>query len=132
MHLVEIEMVRLEAAEALFAGAPDVQSRQARLIGPGAHAAEDFRGEHHLLPPAAALGTPSPDDLFRDPFAHFPAVDVGRIEEVDAEVERPIHDGEAVRFGRVRAEVHGAQTEPADFQARAAEMHVLHGAVIVR
>ena len=60
------------------------------------------------------------------PSPRLPAVDVGGVEEVDAQLQRPVHDGEAVGFGGLRAEVHRAQAQPADLQPGAAEIDVLH------
>lgn len=114
MHLVEIEIVCLQAPETVFARAFDVQGRQARLVRPVAHAAIDLCGQHNLLPSPAALCEPTADDLLRHPFADFPAIDVRAVEKVDAPFERLVHDGKAVGFRGLRPEVHGAETEAAD------------------
>ena len=55
------------------------------------------------------------------------AVAVGRVEEVDSFLERPIHDGEAVGLFGLRAEVHRAETQRADEEPRSSEMSVVHG-----
>ena len=47
------------------------------------------------------------------------AVDVGGVEEVDARIDRGVHDREAARFVHGVAEVHGPQTDPADHQTGA-------------
>ena len=49
------------------------------------------------------------DDLLRDALALLPAVDVGGIEEIEAELVAPVHDLIAVLFGRLRTKVHGSQ-----------------------
>ena len=82
---------------------------------------------HRIDAPSAALRKPASDDLFGDAFAFFAAVDVGRVEKVDAGFQRLVHDRETVRLRRLRAEVHRAEAQPADFQASAAQLRVLHG-----
>ena len=42
-------------------------------------------------------------------------------------LEGAIHDRERVGLARLRPEVHGAEAEPADLEARAAEVRVVHG-----
>ena len=42
-----------------------------------------------------------------------PAVHVGGVEEVDAELQRAVHDPEAVVLARLVAEVHGAEAQVA-------------------
>src|SRR5262249_36437946 len=78
------------------------------------------------LPAAAALREPATDDLLGDALAGLPAVDVRRIEEVDPELQRTVHDGEAVGLRGERAEVHGAETEATHLEPGAAEPDVLH------
>jgi hypothetical protein len=103
-----------------------VQRREARLVGPVAHFAVDFGSEHNLLAPSAALGEPATDDLLGNPFAHFPAIDVRSVEEIDPQLQRPIHDGETIGFARQGTEVHRAEAEPAHAQAGASKSCVLH------
>jgi hypothetical protein len=40
-----------------------------------------------------------------------------------------VHDREAVRLGSVRAEVHGAEAEPADRKPAASQMRIVHSGV---
>src|SRR4249920_2217746 len=126
MHLIQVDTVRLKAPQARLAGPLDVQGRQATLIRPLAHPAEHLRCQDDFLTPSPALGEPTPHDLLRPPFARLPAIDVRRVEKVEAQLQRPIHDGETVRLARLRAEVHRAKTESADFHSRPTEMNVLH------
>src|SRR5205807_7926746 len=80
--------------------------RQLRVVGPVAgDIAVHLRGQHHSLPASSALSKPAADDLL----SLAPAVAVGCVEEVDTSVQRAIHDGETVRFARLRPEVHGAE-----------------------
>ena len=94
--------------------------------------AKDLRRDDHALAAIVALREPSADDLFRHPFAELPTVDIGRIEEVDTEIECAVHDLIAVGFGGLRAEVHGAEAEPADFQAGTPEMGVVHETILTQ
>ena len=91
-------------------------------FGPVAHRAVDLGRQHDLLAPPAALRQPAPDDLLGDALAVLAAVDVGGVEEVDAQLQRLVHDREAVGLARLRPEVHRAQAQPADLQAGAAEV----------
>jgi hypothetical protein len=86
----------------------------------------ELGGEPDLLAPAAARGEPSADDLFGDAFAWLRAVHVRRVEEVDAVLQRTIHDRMTVLFGRFWPEVHGAEYQPGHGKAAAAKTGVLH------
>src|SRR5262249_17035045 len=126
MHLVEIDVVGLEAAQALVAGPPDVQGRQAIVVRSLAHAAVDLGRQDDALATSTALRQPAADDLLGDALARLPAVDVGRVEEVDAELEGPVHDGAAVGFAGEWTEVHRAQAETAHLHTGTPEPDVLH------
>ena len=114
MHLVEIDMVCPQAPEAFFAGAFDMQGREARLVGPVAHPSIDLRGQNKLFASTAALIEPAADNLFGHPFADFPPIHVGAVEKIDAQFQRVVHDGKAVGFGGLRPEVHSAKAKAAD------------------
>src|SRR5690606_17232446 len=66
VHLVEVDVIRLQPAQAFVAGALDVVGGKAGLVGPVAHRAVDLRRQHDLLAASAALGQPAADDVFRD------------------------------------------------------------------
>src|SRR5690606_34478266 len=107
----------------------EVARREAAVVGAVAHLAVDLGGEDDLLAPAAALREPAPDDLLSMAEIALLApltVAVGRVKEVDAEVERLVHDGEAVRLRGLRTEVHRAQAQRADLQAGASKVDVVH------
>ena len=55
-----------------------------------------------------------------------PAVAVGGVEEVDAELVRVVHDHVGVGRRGQRPEVHGAEAQPADGQAGTAQVDVFH------
>src|SRR5262249_22116815 len=100
----------------------------ALVVGPVAGLAVDLGGQHDLVPPAAAVVEPAPQDLLGDPLAQLPAVYIGGVEEVEAVLECPVHDGVAVGLGRLRPEVHRAQAQPAHPQTGATQIRVFHGA----
>src|SRR5439155_8073029 len=125
VHLVEVDPVRAEAAQALLARAPDVNRRQPDIVRPGTHSPVHLGGQHDAVAPAAVLCQPAADDLLGHTLAALPAVDVGGIEEVEAELERPVHDREALALRRLGAEVHRAEAEAAHLESRASELRVL-------
>jgi hypothetical protein len=126
VHLVDVDVVGAEAAQRRLARLPDVQRRQASAVGPLGHPAVELGGEDGALAAPASLGQPSADDLLGQAFAEPPAVHVGRVDHVDAELVRPIHDREGVLLGRLGAEVVGAEHHAADRQSAAAEVCELH------
>src|SRR4029077_7238066 len=126
VHLVEIDVVGLEAAQALVAGPTDVQRGRASVVRSLAQAAVDLRRQHDALATAAALCKPAADDLLGDALARLPAVDVRRVEEVDAQLEGPVHDGAAVGFVGEGTEVHRAEAETAHLHTGTPEPDVLH------
>ncbi len=126
VHLVQVDVVGLQAAQAGLAGVADVPGREPRRVRPAVAPVEDLGGEHDLLPPLPALGEPATDDRL----GLAAAVDVGRVEEVDALFERRVHDGEAVGLVGPRAEVHRAEAQRAHPQAGSPECSVLHDTLL--
>src|SRR6266498_1169806 len=126
VHLVQVEVVGLQPRQRRLARPPDVQRGQLARVRPLGHVAVQLGGQHGLLPPAAALGEPLADDRLGAPAVLAPAVHVGGVEEVDPDVQRPVHD--LVRRGLFghRTEVHRAEAEPADPQASPPEVCVIH------
>src|SRR5262249_45437535 len=124
----EVEVVGLEASQAALAGAPDVERGEPLVVRSAAEPPVHLGGEDDLVAPPAALRQPATDDLLGDALARLPPVDVRGVEEVDADLERLVHHGEAVRLAGVRTEVHRPQTEPADPRSRPTELDVLHRA----
>jgi hypothetical protein len=55
-----------------------------------------------------------------------PAIDIRRIEEVDAGVQSLVHNLEADGLVRQLPEVHGAETQTTDLKSGTAKMFVLH------
>ena len=127
VHLVEVDVVGLQASQRALAGADDVARREERVVGPVAHRPVELGGDDHLLAAPATLREPAADDLLGPPLPLLPAVDVGGVEEVDALLEGAVHDGvRNVLLGRLGAEVHGAEAEAADGEAGAAQVRVFH------
>ena len=126
VHLVEVDVVGLQPAQAGVAGPPDVQRREPPLVRPVAHVAVELRGEHRLLTPSTALGEPAADDLLGRATPLGAAVDVGRVEEVDSGLQGRVHDGKRGRLIGLGPEIHGAQADAADAEAGAAEVGELH------
>jgi hypothetical protein len=132
VHLVEIDVVGLQPPKAGLARSADVIGGETAIVRPGAHRLVQLRSENDAIATATILSEPAADDLLRDAetLLHvrtlWSAIDVGRVEEVDAGFERRVHDLEAGGFAGQLPEVHGAERQPADLQARAAQRCVLH------
>src|SRR5579859_2567021 len=101
VHLVQVDMICLETAQALFAGTADVISREPAIVWPLAHGTKHLRCKHNLLA-ATTLCQPAPDNLLRRTHAHAAAIAVGGIEEVNTQLQRPVHNREAVSLARLR------------------------------
>src|SRR5690606_36508868 len=79
VHLIDIDRLRLEAAQAIFAVAHDLQRRQTTGIAIGfglslaPHGIVDFGSQHDALASLAATGfQPTPDDLLGIPLMRAP------------------------------------------------------------
>ena len=127
MHLVQVDVIGLQPAEALVARGADVSRRQPAVVRPLGHRAEDLGREHDLLAASAALREPAADDLLGRAGTLRSAVAVRGVEEVDPELERAIHDLVRVGLARERAEVHRAEADRADAQRGTSETSILHG-----
>jgi hypothetical protein len=133
VHLVEIDPVRLQPAEAALAMFTDLVGTEAgaiavdfRQIGLAIDRVIDLRCQYDGVAAAAALRQPAPDDFLGRPVLDVPAVNIGRVEEIDAEFQRPVHDPEAVLFRGVPAEVHRAETDIADQHPVIAQTSMFH------
>ena len=96
VHLVEVDVVGLQAAQAGVARGADVTRGEAAVVRPLRHRSVDLGGEHDLLASVAALREPVADDRLRRARALVAAVPVRGVEEVDAVIERLVHDHERV------------------------------------
>jgi uncharacterized protein (DUF2336 family) len=81
MHLVQVDVIGAQTPERVLDRAHDPLARAAAVVGLVVHRHEELRGEDEIV--AAALERLA-DDLFR----YATGVDVGRVLEVDARVER--------------------------------------------
>src|SRR5271166_1897246 len=120
VHLVKVDVVGLEPFQAALAVLADLVRRKAAAVcvglgqvGLAFDGIEDLGGQDHGVPAAASLGKPAPQNLLGVPLLATPAVDVGGVEEVDAELQGTLHDLETLFLGRVPAEVHGAKANVA-------------------
>ena len=112
------------------------ERRQPTGVRPAVARVVHLGRDHRAFPPAVALREPPADDRLGEPATV--AVHVGGVEEVDAEVERAVHD--PVAFGLLglhaglaaHAEVHGAEAQRADAEAGAAEQSVVHGRLVLQ
>ena len=77
------------------------------------HAAVYLRRQHDLLASSAALLEPASDNFLRPPFAGL-AVYIRCIKEVNARIQRGIHNFKRFLFLGLRSKIHGTQTQPAD------------------
>ncbi len=95
MLLVEVDRVDAEAPQAALAGRANVLGAAVEAtcaVDAVAHDPE-LGGEHHLVAPVADR---APDELL----VVAVAVDVGRVQQVDAEVERAVDRGDPVGITR--------------------------------
>src|SRR5262249_46185371 len=76
----------------------------------------------HLLATTLTAGQPAADD----PLRLLSPVRVGRVEEVDAGIERGIHDLTTRGLVGLRAEVHRAETQGAHSDSGPTQVAILH------
>jgi hypothetical protein len=127
VHLEEVDVVGAEPAQAGLGAADDVVPGQSRVVLPVAHRHPHLGGDQPVATVAAECLT---EDLLGQPRG----VDVGRVDQVDAELlgdrdllAGPGHVDRADRAGPAgAAETHRAQSERRDAQATAPELPVLH------
>ena len=121
VHLIQVDVIGLQPPQARLAGPPDVVGRQPAVVRAESHRLVHLRGQDDVVAVPAALQPPA-DGLLRDavPLLHVrrlrAAVDVGGVEEVDARIDRGVHDREAARLVHGETEVHRAEADPADQQ----------------
>src|SRR6185437_2850662 len=124
MHLIDIDVVGLQPAEAGFALALERERVHPTLIRPLTHLAVNLGRQDRPLPASASLVKPSPDDLLGYSDLAHPkhlSVAVRRIKEVDPALVRAVHDSETSRLAGMRTKVHRAQTKTAHLQASPAQ-----------
>ncbi len=107
VHLVQIDMVGFEPAQAILTCPANMIRRQAAVVGSFPHRPIHFCREHDALAPPA-LCQPAPDDLFGKAEMNFTAIAIGRVKKVDAVFQGLVHDGKAIGLAGLLAEIHGA------------------------
>ena len=125
VDLVQVDVVRVEAPEALLALADDPPAGVAAHVRVGAHVAVHLRREHDVVAPSLkCLG----DDRFGLPGR----VHVGGVDEVDAGIERRVdHVDRLVVVGIApRAEHHRPETEWAHRHAGTPERTLFHESLL--
>jgi len=134
VDLVEVDVVGLEALEALIEFEEDLLAAETLGVGVVAHCVEELGGDNGVF--AFGVGF---EEAAEDLLAGAYGVDVGGVEEVDAEVKGLFEEGLA--FGLVEgpgvaawtqracgrdAVAHTAEADARDFQAGFAEVDVIH------
>ena len=122
VDLVEVDVIGLEAAEAVVDGVHDVSAGGADVVGARAHAAEDFGGDDDVFAGDVEVA----EGLAEGLFALALGVDVGCVEEVDAGVDGAFDElvGSALvdcaddfEAAGAAVEGHSAETEGGDEEA---------------
>jgi hypothetical protein len=122
VDLVEVDVVDVEATQAVLEGRDQPAAGAATGVAVLAHRQAGLGGEHDVVPPPG-------EGLAEHLLGLAGAVDVGGVDQVDAGVEGRADEGVGVGLGGAAdlAEVHGAESERTDVDAGAAERAVLHG-----
>jgi hypothetical protein len=84
VHLVQVDVIGAQAAQAGLAAGDDVVKGQAGVVRAVAHGHPDLGGEQQLVPAA-------PQDLAHDLLGLAAGVDVGGVDEVDPGVQAHVH-----------------------------------------
>ena len=114
MELIKIDMVGLQTPQTVLAGLANMVGRQAAAVRARNHGLIELRCQHHFIA-LASLSEPLAHDLFRDAVSERnvrplrTAVDVSRIDEIDAQVGSSIHDFKGGFLVRTVSEIHRAQ-----------------------
>src|SRR5207244_2853258 len=74
VHLVQVDVVRLEPPQAGLACAADVHRRELRMVRPLRGLAEHLRRQHDLVAPAVPLGEPPSEDLLGEPLPRIASI----------------------------------------------------------
>ena len=131
VHLIEVDVIRLESPKARLAGFTDVIGRKAPAVGTVHHRLIELRREDDFVSFSALLEPVAHDFLGnavaeRNVGALRTAVDVRRVDELDAQIVGAVHDLEARGLVGEVPEVHGSQAQAAHDQAGSAQMPILH------
>ena len=123
MVLVEVDVVGVQAAQAVFDRLQNPLARPAALFGVLADLHPEFGGQHDFM---AALAQRLAEEFLR----LRPAIDVGGVEQGDPGVEGGVHHGLGLGLIDAHAEVVAAQPHDADLQPRIPQPTDLHSGVL--
>jgi hypothetical protein len=116
VRLVKVDVVGVQALEAGFGLGDNVLACQARVVGALAHRATHFGGQNYIVAVHAQVAQRLAGNLFRVSLG----IHVGRVDEVDARVERALSKGistglvdaaDGTKAAAGGAEGHGAQAK---------------------
>ena len=135
MNLVKVNVIRLQAAQRVPAGADHAFARQALAARAVRHPPADLCGNDEFLAVATRLHPPA-DDLLRPSRAGHAVrtprrVDVRRVDEIATRRDKRVHDRERRLLVRGPAKLHGAKAKLGDIQFTAAKFPKVHGARVV-
>ena len=85
VDIVEVEIIRLQAAQAVFDGIDDMHARHARIVGALAGGIEKLSGDDGV---AASVF----ERLAQEGFGFAVAVGVGRVKKINTGVEGEVDD----------------------------------------
>jgi hypothetical protein len=129
MDLVEIDVIGAEAAKARVDLAHDRLARQAGAVWSRPHPAVHLGGDHDLVAPGEI-----PDRAAENLLAVAERIPVGRVEEIDATLQRALDEWAAVLFAEAPGMIalvapaiaHAAEADARHVQTGATELCVFH------
>ena len=124
VHLVQIDVIGLEPTKAALDLPQDVHAGRAAPVEVLTHRQPDFGGQHDLLPDAL-------QGVAQECLALPTAIDVGRVDEIDAMIQRELHHPVRLILAQVAhvhlaAELHAAERHFAHDQAGMSQCSVPH------
>ena len=128
MGLVQVDVVGLQATQAVFARFHDVLAAEALVIETGTHPPPALRGKHNVLAGTTRREPPAHDGfgLAVDVESSAKRIDIRCVEEGDTVFNGGVHDGEGCRLVCLVAEGHGAEAYLGNTQASPAQLLDLH------
>ena len=122
VDLVKVDGVDAQTLQTCFASPHHMIAAVAAIVGTVAHGEIGFGSDHQLVA-HAALG----DQASQHDFGAALVVGIGDIEEIDAGFQRHVEHALGFLVGAATAEIHHAETEGGDFDARAGKGSIVHG-----
>src|SRR3984957_8040678 len=136
MNLVEVDMIRLQAAQTSLNAVHDVAARGPDVIAPRADAAVDLGRDHDML----ACDLEVLQRLSEDLFALALRINIRGIEEVDPALNRCLNQligsrlangSDGFEHASAVPEGHGSEAQFRDQETRIAEGCVFHGVFLL-